>query len=340
MINFAQAFIFGLHKFLSSSKKNMLFGLEVTNEGVGLKEKFTNQVYETPVSELSSTGLCVGLATKGFRPHIVFGRVEFAMLAFDQIFTQAGRWEYSFGGNYNCPITFRIQVGRQWGNGPQHTCNYHSIFAQSYGIDLSIPSTPQEAYDATIRSIKINKPLIILEHRHLALVKQDINFKKKNEDINFKVYGSSKRSKILVVTYADTLIDALKAKKYLRKVGIYITIINFSYFDSSERVNKKAINFAKKFKKIIFFDSAPFNFGILSGIMSIFSLNFKSDFYALSPKNIPAPAATYLLKDYYKNHLDLINFCYKILGFKKKPLKEISFNEAILMPILNFDELL
>ena len=340
MITFAQAFIYGLNKFLSSSKKNMLFGLEVTNEGVGLKEKFDKQVYETPVSELSSTGLCVGLATKGYRPHIAFGRIEFAMLAFDQIFTQAGRWEYSFGGNYNCPITFRIQVGRQWGNGPQHTCNYHSIFAQSYGIDLSIPSTPQEAYDATIRSIKIKKPLIILEHRHLALIKQKIKKNKLPKNKGFKIYGDKIKSKILVVTYADTLIDALKAKKFLAEKGINITIINFSYFSSSKRVSDKAINFASKFKKIIFFDSAPFEFGILSGVMSVFSLKFKADFYALSPKNMPAPAATYLLKNYYKNHLDLINYCYKILNSKNKPFKKISFNEAILMPILNFDELL
>lgn len=340
MITFAQAFIYGLSKFLSSSKKNMLFGLEVTNEGVGLKEKFNNQVFETPVSELSSTGLCVGLATKGFHPHIAFGRIEFAMLAFDQIFTQAGRWEYSFGGNYNCPITFRIQVGRQWGNGPQHTCNYHSIFAQSYGIDLSIPSTPQEAYDATVRSIKIKRPLIILEHRHLALVKQNIKKNKITKYEDFKVYGDKKRSNILVVTYADTLIDALKAKKILAKQGIPITIINFSYFSSSKRVSDKAIKFSSKYKKIIFFDSAPFEFGILSGIMSIFSLKFKSDFYALSPKNLPAPAATYLLKDYYKNHLDLVNYCNKILNKKNKPIKKISFNEAILMPILNFDELI
>ena len=67
MITFAQAFIYGLNKFLSSSKKNMLFGLEVTNEGVGLKEKFDKQVYETPVSELSSTGTKLELEYFGKR---------------------------------------------------------------------------------------------------------------------------------------------------------------------------------------------------------------------------------------------------------------------------------
>ena len=142
-MNFSNAIQEGTIKILSKNKKNLVFGLEVTNVGSKIYEMFSSQVFETPVSELASSGLCVGLAIRGFKPQIVFGRVEFALLAFDQILTQAGRWEYMFGGKYPCPVTFRIQIGRQWGNGPQHTANYHSIFMQSYGLDVYIPSTPQ-----------------------------------------------------------------------------------------------------------------------------------------------------------------------------------------------------
>jgi len=141
-MNFSDAIQEGTIKVLSKSKKNLVFGLEVTNVGSKIFEKFPSQVFETPVSELASSGLAVGLATQGFKPQVVFGRVEFALLAFDQIFTQAGRWEYMFGGNYPCPVNFRVQIGRQWGNGPQHTANYHSIFMQSYGLDIFITSTP------------------------------------------------------------------------------------------------------------------------------------------------------------------------------------------------------
>ena len=74
-------------KALKQNKKKLLFGLEVTNQGVGFIEKFPNQVFETPVSELSQ-GLIVGLASRGFKPAIVYGRIEFALLAMDQILTQ------------------------------------------------------------------------------------------------------------------------------------------------------------------------------------------------------------------------------------------------------------
>ena len=131
---------------LKQSRRNLLFGLEVTNQGSPYVKARKRQVFETPVSELSTTGLIVGLSTEGYNPTIVYGRVEFAMLAFDQIFTQASRWTYMFNQESKCNANFRIQVGRQWGNGPQHTANYHSIFLQSLGIDVYIPSTPEEAF--------------------------------------------------------------------------------------------------------------------------------------------------------------------------------------------------
>ena len=127
-MKFTEAIKKGILKILGKSKKNLLLGLEVTNVGTGFEENFPDQVFETPISEAASTGLAVGLATQGYRPHIVFGRVEFALVAFDLIFTQASRWAFTFGNKTICPVNFRIQIGRQWGNGPQHTANYHSIF--------------------------------------------------------------------------------------------------------------------------------------------------------------------------------------------------------------------
>ena len=190
-MNFTEAIEQATLSVLSKSYKNLVFGLEVSNVGSKIYEMFPRQVYETPVSELSSTGLAVGLATQGFKPQVVFGRVEFALLAFDQIFTQAGRWEYMFGGNYPCPVNFRIQIGRQWGNGPQHTANYHSIFMQSYGIDIFIPSTPEEAYKHIIYSNQLNHPSVILEHRYLSQITQVFKKISFTKIYQYKIYKIS-----------------------------------------------------------------------------------------------------------------------------------------------------
>jgi pyruvate dehydrogenase E1 component beta subunit len=107
-------------------------GIFVIGEGVtykngadgttaGLKLKYPSRVFDVPLSEAGFTGMAVGSAITGLHPIVHHGRVEFALFAADSIFTQASKWNYMFGGNNPVPIVFRINIGRQWGNGPQHT---------------------------------------------------------------------------------------------------------------------------------------------------------------------------------------------------------------------------
>ena len=337
-MNFNQAINKSILKVLSKSKKNFLMGLEVTNTGNEYYEKFPKQVLETPVSELSSSGLAVGLALKGYKPQIVFGRVEFALLAFDQIFTQAGRMEFTFGGKIKCPVSFRIQIGRQWGNGPQHTANYHSIFMQSYGIDIFIPSTPKEAYFQNIFINKLNNPSVMLEHRYLTQIEEDFNLKDSyRAPYHSKLYKNNvkKKSSLLLITYADTLIDSLKAKKILENYDVPIDILNFSYFPYKNKIDRRSIKLIEQYKNLLFIDSAPFEFGILSGIMSVISSKSKSihTYSYLSPINTPAPSAVPLIKDYYVDSHKIIKKIIKLLNLKKKiKLKKQNFDEKILWP--------
>lgn len=345
-MNFSEAINSSIIEILKKNKKNLLFGLEVTNTGNVYNEKFPNQVYETPVSELSSAGLALGLSLKGFRPQVVFGRVEFAMLAFDQIFTQAGRLEYTFGGKLKCPVSFRIQIGRQWGNGPQHTANYHSIFLQSYGLDIFIPSTPKEAYQHNIYMNSLNHPSVMLEHRYLTQIKEEFDINKTLKKPNqTKIYKNKtgKKSKILLITYADTLIDSLKAKKKLETYGIPVDVLNFSFFPFKKKIDLRSIKVIEKYDKLLFVDSAPFEFGILSGIMSSISVNSKSTFsYSyLSPKNHPAPSAVKLVKNYYIDYKIIIKKILSELKLKTKiKLKKQSFDEKMLWPQNNLKNLI
>lgn len=336
-MNFIQAIQESTLKTLKKNKKKLLIGLEVTNESAGFYKLFPKQVLETPASELSFTGMAVGLASKGYLPTVIYGRVEFALLALDQILTQAAKWEYMFGEKYRCPAKFRIQIGRQWGNGPQHTANYHSIFLQCNNLDIFIPATPKEAYEHICYMDINNKPSVFFEHRYLSLVKQEFKiknkFKKPNNSMTYKI---NNQEDILLITYADTLITALEAQKYLIKSNLFVTILNFSYLPSDERISKKDVSFIKRFKNIIFLDSAPFEFGILSGIHSIISMQLKNkNFFKLSPPNNPAPSSPIHMHKYYINKNDVIK---KIIKIKKKKIKleKMSFEDSILWPNYSF----
>ena len=63
---------------------------------------------------------------------------------------------------------------------------------------------------------------------------ESVRIEVKNKDQNF-----------LIITYGDGLIDALKAKKYLKQNDICVDVLNFSYFQFKNRITKSAINIAQ-----------------------------------------------------------------------------------------------
>ena len=109
-----------------------------------------------------------------------------------------------------------------------------------------------------------NIPSIFLEHRYLNLINQNFKISQKKKNIkNSKIYGK-KRDDILMITYADTLPITLKAKEILEMNNIFPTIINLSFFPRRNRISKRDIIFINNFSNILFVDSAPFDFGIVT----------------------------------------------------------------------------
>jgi len=317
---------------LKKNKKFLIIGLGMNYPSEGLYSKFPKRVFDTPVSESALTGTAVGLASQGFNPLVVHGRVEFAMLAFDQIFTQASRWEYMFGGNYPCPLSLRIAIGRQWGNGPQHTANYNSIFMQAPGLNVIIPSTPEEIFFG-IRFLEQSKsPTAILEHRWLYKTSQ--KFKKISTKVNSfplaKLY-SNKKSSILVITYGDGLIDSLKSQQILKEKKINIDVLNLCGFKKNQRISNKIIKKINFYKHIVYFDTSPFDFGILSGIAS----HISKKKYVISPEFKPCPTSPHLTKNYYKTYKDIVKRILKLKNKSKFRIKNLTFEEENLWP--NFD---
>ena len=101
-----------------------------------MQEKFgIDRVFDTPTSENAMTGIGIGVSINGFRPVMVHQRVDFFLLALDQVINNAAKWRVMFGGISNVPITIRLIVGHGWGQGPTHSQNLHSIFSH-------IPVTP------------------------------------------------------------------------------------------------------------------------------------------------------------------------------------------------------
>src|SRR5262245_39192394 len=150
------------------------FGLGVPDpKGVfgttaGLQSRFgADRVFDMPTSESGMTGIAIGAAINGLRPVMTHQRLDFALLAVDQIVNNAAKWHYMFGGRRSVPITIRMILGRGWGQGPTHSQNLQAWFAHVPGLKVVMPTTPADAKGLLLSAIFDDDPVLFLEHRWL-----------------------------------------------------------------------------------------------------------------------------------------------------------------------------
>lgn len=123
------------------------------------------QRIEMPVAENGLVGISIGAAMSGKRPVISFQRVEFALLAFEQIVNNAAKAHYVSNGEHNVPLVLRLVVGRGWGQGPEHSQSLESIFAAFPGLKVIMPTFPADGKGMIAAAIEDDNPVIVIEHR-------------------------------------------------------------------------------------------------------------------------------------------------------------------------------
>ena len=122
---------------------------------------------DTPLSEDAMTGMGLGAALNGLRPVHVHIRVDFLLLAMNQIANMVSSFRYGSAGHMDAPLVVRAVVGRGWGQGFQHSKSMHATFAHVPGLKVVLPTTPHDAKGLLTAAIRDNDPVLIFEHRWL-----------------------------------------------------------------------------------------------------------------------------------------------------------------------------
>src|SRR5580658_1672719 len=138
----------------------------------GLARKYgADRVFDTPLSEEGMTGVAIGAALAGMRPIHTHIRMDFMLLAMNQIINMAAKSRYMFGGQVSVPIVIRCVIGRSWGQGAQHSQGLHGLFMHFPGLRVVAPTTPYDAKGCLIQSIRDGNPVIFVEHRMIHFQK-------------------------------------------------------------------------------------------------------------------------------------------------------------------------
>jgi pyruvate dehydrogenase E1 component beta subunit len=140
----------------------------VGNSMTDLDKKFGQaRVIDTPVSELACTGAAVGASLCGYRPIVIHPRMDFMVLATDQIVNQAAKWSHMLGGQSSPAVTFRAIINRGGEQGAQHSQALHAWFAHVPGLRVVMPATPADARDLLVSSVLCDDPVLYLDDRWL-----------------------------------------------------------------------------------------------------------------------------------------------------------------------------
>jgi pyruvate/2-oxoglutarate/acetoin dehydrogenase E1 component len=140
----------------------------------GLYAKFPGRVIDTPISESAYVGAAAGAAAAGLRPIAELMFVDFLGVCLDQIFNQAAKFRYMFGGKAETPMVVRTMYGAGIRAASQHSQALYPIFTHIPGLKVVLPSNPYDAKGLLIQAIRDDDPVIFLEHKVLYTLEGDV----------------------------------------------------------------------------------------------------------------------------------------------------------------------
>lgn len=167
-MRFIQAINQALAEEMERDPRTILIGEDVEasifGDTRGLLDRFgADRVRNTPISEQALTGISVGAAACGCRviPHMMF--LNFIYTGFDAIANQMAKLRLMSGGQITLPITVIANYGGGRSTAAQHSDTPFSLLTNLAGVEVVVPSTPDNAKGLMKAAIRSDNPTFFLE---------------------------------------------------------------------------------------------------------------------------------------------------------------------------------
>lgn len=282
----------------------------------GLYESFgSRRVFDMPLAENGMTGVCIGAAMTGMRPVLVHQRIDFSLLAMDQIVNNAAKWHYMFDGKANVPLVVRMIIGRGWGQGPQHSQSLQGLYAQIPGLKVIMPTTAHDAKGMLVSAIEDNNPVIFIEHRWLQHIEDDVPTDLYRVPLNQarKIHAGDQ---VTIAAFSFMAMEALKAAKVLKSLmGIEVEVLDMRSIRPLD--TDSVIESVQRTGRLIVVDTA-FDSGSVSGdlvarVTQQAFASLQSAPVRISPPEFPVPTSPYMTEEWYPGAGEIIRSVFGML---------------------------
>ena len=191
----------------------------------GLYHKHPGQMIDTPLSESAYVGAAIGAATCGLRPIAELMFIDFMGVCLDQIYNQAAKFRYMFGGKAETPVVIRAMCGAGFRAAAQHSQMLTPIFTHIPGVKVVCPSNAYDSKGLLIQSIRDNDPVIFLEHKSLYDARAEVP-----EEPYTIPFGEADVAReggdVTLVAYGLMAPRSLAAAETLKKEGIDCEVVD------------------------------------------------------------------------------------------------------------------
>jgi pyruvate dehydrogenase E1 component beta subunit len=330
IINYANS-IYKVTDELLSTNRVVLLGQGVDDfkglwgTTLGLKKTYPDKIFDTPLSEESIAGICLGMSLNGLYPINTHIRADFSLLMFNQLINMGAKYKYMFGGLFSMPSLFRLVVGRSWGQGAQHSQSFQSMLGHIPGLRVFMPATSIDIFNCYRYSYSnLDCPVVIFEHRLLY----DINFECEQVIIDDKDIFVEPRTKverngtdITIVATSIMVIESLRVAETFHNLGIDVEVINSLdiTFPSMECI----IESVKKTGLLIVVDTSWLNYGVGSEIfarLSELGIGLLAPPKRLGMQFSPCPTS-HVLEDYfYSGYYEIYHSVFELMKIKSPTL--------------------
>jgi acetoin:2,6-dichlorophenolindophenol oxidoreductase subunit beta len=172
-IYFANAIQAALAEAMAEDPSVIVLGEDVELSTIGATKGLigrfgANRVRNSPISEATVVGSCVGAAACGLRPVMDLMFSSFFYIALDQVANQAARLRYMSGGQVSLPLVLFAGTGPSGSAAAQHSENPHPLLMSLSGVKVVFPSTPADAKGLLLASIRDPDPVVFLLDLMLA----------------------------------------------------------------------------------------------------------------------------------------------------------------------------
>src|SRR5271165_2468482 len=210
----------------------IVFGLDVDDpkaiQGTlrGLVDHYgSERVFGTPLSEDAMTGAAIGMALAGLRPIHVHIRMDFLMLAMNQLINVAAKNRYMYGGKASVPLVVRSMIGKSWGQGAQHSQGLYSFFMHVPGLKVVAPTTPYDAKGCLLAAVRDDNPVLVVEHRLLHSQRGPVPAESYAVPPG-KAQVAAAGKDVTLVGISAMQRECLSAQRHLAEIGIAAEVID------------------------------------------------------------------------------------------------------------------